>query len=412
MTNTTRNCSATRVLVAGVDGYIGWPAAQYLAARGYIVGGVDNYLRRRWVREMGSVSALPVAPIEERLSAFSRRFGHSLPFWEGDLREYSFAERVIGEFQPDAIVHLAQCPSAPFSMLDVEHALLVQTNNLVTTSNLLFAVRALRPECHLVKVGSIREYGAPNISIPEGSFEVAYRDREDRLPFPRQPDSWYGWSEVYSSSNLMFACRNSGLRVTNLMPGIILGASVDEKETDDRLKTRLDFDEAFGTVANRFCCQAVAGHPLTLFGTGNQKRTFLSLRDMMQGLRLVIEHPSSKGEYGILHHFSDTFTLTELALKVGDIAREFGFRPDLLHCEDPRAETETSYYHAQLQGLFALGYWPERDVESELRLLLQGLLLHRDRIRSREHVLTPDVHWSGLREKIRPLPQRAAAAAV
>jgi UDP-sulfoquinovose synthase len=399
-----------RILIAGIDGYLGWPTAQCLAAQGHVVGGIDNYLRRRWVREMGSISAIPVAPIEERLEGFHERVGQTLHFQEGDLRDCTFAETVIREFQPDAVIHLAQCPSAAFSMLDAEHAILVQTNNLATTFNLSFAVHQHAPDCHLVKVGSMSEYGTPDVSIPEGFFDVAYRDRQARLPFPRQADSWYGWSEVHSSDNLMFACRNWDLRVTNLMPGVIFGTRAGEAETDRRLKTRLDFDQAFGTILNRFCCQAVAGHPLTLFGGGRQKRTFLSLRDALQGLRLVIDTPPEPGEYRVLNHFSDTYSTAELALKVGDVARELKLDPEICYLENPRREAAEHFYDVQIQGLFELGYWPERDFESEIRVMLQDLIPCRDRIRSRQEVLIPDVRWDGSRQKAAPLPQKAMAA--
>ena len=410
MTTSLPQSSKKRILIAGIDGYLGWPTAQFLAAQGHAVGGIDNYFRRRWVREMRSISAIPVAPIEERLEGFRERAGQTLHFWEGDLRDCTFAETVILEFQPDAVIHLAQCPSAAFSMLDAEHAILVQTNNLSTTFNLSFAVHQHAPNCHLVKVGSMSEYGTPNVSIPEGFFDVAYRERQARLPFPRQADSWYGWSEIHSSDNLMFACRNWDLRVTNLMPGVIFGTRASEAETDRRLKTRLDFDQAFGTIVNRFCCQAVARHPLTLFGGGRQKRTFLSLRDALQGLRLVIDTPPKPGEYRVLNHFSDTYSTAELALKVSDVARELKLDPEICYLENPRREAAEHFYDVQIQGLFELGYWPERDFESEIRLMLQDLIPCRDRIRSRQEVLIPDVRWDGSRQKAAPLPQKAMAA--
>jgi UDP-sulfoquinovose synthase len=411
MTIIPRTSSLRRILLSGVDGYLGWPAAQYLAARGHIVGGIDNYFRRRWVREMGSLSAIPVAPIEQRLEAFRRRFGRKLEFWEGDLQNYGFTENVVREFQPEAIVHLAQCPSAAFSMMDAEHAVFVQTNNLVTTFNLFTAMRQQRPECHFVKVGSMNEYGTPGVPIPEGSFDVVYRGRQDRMPFPRQADNWYGWSEIFSSSNLMFACQNWNLRASNLMPGIVYGTRGEEGESDERLRTRLDFDQAFGTVANRFCCEAIAGHALTPFGDGRQRRPFLSLRDAVKAISLAVDSPAQPGEYRALNHFSDTFGIAEVALKVSDVAAEFGIKAELALWESPRGEVNGHDYTAQADKLLELGYWPDRDFESELRLMFEDLLPHRERIRSRQDVFLPDIHWSGLREKICPLPARAAAAA-
>jgi len=316
-----------RIFIAGMDGYLGWSLAQYLTARGHEVAGADVFFRRKWVEEMGSWSATPIRPIKERLQAFKERFGKDLRFWEGDLREYGFVGMIFREFQPDAIVHLGECPSAPYSMVDVHHAVFVQTNNITTTFNLLFAMREIRPRAHLVKLGTMGEYGTPNVDIPEGFFEIEYRGRRDRLPFPRQAGSWYHWSKVHDSHNVMFACKIWGLRSTDIMQGVVFGTRMDEMGDDERLLTRLDFDQAFGTAINRFCCQAVIGHPLTPFGKGHQKRGFLPLRDSMQCLTLALENPPRKaGEYRVFNQFEEVYDVTELALKVQKVAGQLGTR--------------------------------------------------------------------------------------
>jgi UDP-sulfoquinovose synthase len=173
-----------RVLICGVDGYLGWALAQHLAARGHEVAGIDDYSRRRWVEEMGSDSAMPIAAMKQRLAVFEETFGSQLRYWEGDLKQYSLVEQVFGEFAPEAVVHLGECPSAPNSMIDVHHAVAVHHNNVGSTFNLLFAIRDLAPETHLLKLGTMGEYGTPNLAIPEGFFEIEYRGRKDRLPFP------------------------------------------------------------------------------------------------------------------------------------------------------------------------------------------------------------------------------------
>jgi UDP-sulfoquinovose synthase len=389
-----------RVFIPGIDGYLGWSLAQHLAARGHEIAGADVFLRRTWVEEMGSWSAIPISPFTDRLEAFQERFGKRLTFWEGDLRDYQFVEEIFRDFEPEAVVHLGECPSAPYSMVDRDHTVFVQTNNLITTFNLLFAIREVTPDAHLLKLGTMGEYGTPNVDIPEGFFEIDYNGRRDRLPFPRQAGSWYHWSKVHGSNNIMFACRIWGLRATDVMQGVVFGTRIDERFDDDRLRTRLDFDEAFGTAINRFCCEAVVGHPLTPYGKGHQKRGFLPLRDSMQCLRLALENPPSAGEYRVFNQFDEVYDLTELAEMVQRVAVGLGLAVEVRNVDNPRRELEDHYYNPEHRHLPGLGYTPAHDVEGELRLMLEDLLQHRDRIEAKIDVLIPGVHWDGAREKV------------
>ena len=390
-----------RVFIAGVDGYLGWTLVQHLAARGHDVAGADVFMRRQWVEEMQSWSAIPVAPIHERLRAFKQRYSKTLHFWEGDLRQYEFVEQMFREFRPEAVVHLGECPSAPYSMIDAQHATFVQMNNIGTTFNLLFSMREVCPDAHLVKLGTMGEYGTPNIDIPEGFFEIEYRGRRDRLPFPRQAASWYHWSKVHGSNNVMFACRLWGIRATDVMQGVVFGTRIEEMGSDKALHTRLDFDQAFGTVINRYCCQAVIGHPLTPYGKGHQRRGFLPLRDSVQCLRLAVEHPPSKGEYRVFNQFQETYEITELALKVQKVAANLGVPVDVHNLENPRAELEEHYYNPDHRHLLDLGYQPSHDVEAEMEIMIRDLMPWRERIDQKRQVLIPDVRWDGQREKVK-----------
>ena len=389
-----------RVFIAGVDGYLGWTLAQYLAARGHEVGGADNFFRRRWVAEMGGWSALPVADVDERVRAFKERYDADLPFWDGDLRDHEFALEAVGDFRPDAVVHFAECPSAPYSMIDVRHATFVQTNNIVTTFNLVGALKEKAPDAHLVKLGTMGEYGTPNVDIPEGFFDLEFRGRRERMPFPRQAGSWYHWSKVHGSNNVMFACRLWGLRATDVMQGVVFGTRIDEMGDDDRLSTRVDFDQAFGTAVNRFCCQAVIGHPLTPFGKGRQRRGFLPLRDSMQCLTLALENPPDAGEYRVFNQFAEVYDVTDLALKVQRVAADIGLTVEVRNLQNPRKELEEHHYNPDHQLLFDLGYEPTHDVEAELRIMLEDLRRRRERIEAKKDVLIPDVHWDGSRRKV------------
>jgi len=395
-----------RVYIAGMDGYLGWTLAQHLIARGHKVAGADFYFRRKWVDEMGSHSATPIVSIEERLGAFKENFGQELLFWEGDLQDYDFVERTFREFQPEAIVHFAECPSAPYSMIDVHHAVWVQTNNIMGTLNMLFAMRDVCPGAHMVKLGTMGEYGTPNVDIPEGFFEIEYRGRTDTLPFPRQAGSWYHQTKVHDSHNIMFACKIWGLRSTDIMQGVVFGTRIDEMGDDERMLTRLDFDESFGTAINRYCCQAVIGHPLTPFGKGYQRRGFLPLRDSMQCLTIAIENPPQAGEYRVFNQFEEIYDVTELAHKVQKVGGELGLDVVVRNIENPRMEMEEHYYNPDHQHLLDLGYQPTHDMEAELRIMLGDLIEYRSRIDEKREVLIPDIRWDGTRRKSQFLNRR------
>jgi len=268
----------------------------------------------------------------------------------------------------------------------------------------MFAIRDLRPKAHLLKLGTMGEYGTPNIDIPEGFFEVEFRGRKDRLPFPRQAGSWYHWSKVHGSNNLMLACKIYGLSATDVMQGVVFGTRISGSAVEDhRLCTRVDFDQAFGTAINRFCCQAIIDHPITVFGKGRQQRGFLPLRDSMQCLTLALESPPRPGEYRVFNQFEQVYSLSEVAQRVQRVARSLGMRVPIAHLRNPRTELDGHYYNPDRQKLLDLNYQPTRDVDGEIEALLNDLRPHRRRIEAHLKVLIPDVHWDGHRETVQPM---------
>jgi UDP-sulfoquinovose synthase len=388
-----------RIFIAGIDGYLGWALAQFLTLRGHQVSGADALLRRSWVEEIGSISAFPVADYQDRLAAFRDHFGHDLPFQVGDLTDYDFVKACFEEFQPEAIIHLAQMPSAPYSMMGQKQAVWTQVNNVTNNLNILFAMKEVVPDAHLVKLGTMGEYGQPNIDIPEGYFEVEYRGRKDTLWFPRAAGSWYHQSKVHDSHNTEFATRIWKLRATDIMQGVVFGTQFPGLADDLRLKTRFDFDQAFGTAINRFCAQAIVGHPLTLYGAGTMKRAFLPLRDSMLCLALAVEHPAAQGEFRVFNQFAESYSIKELAEMVQVVASEQGLQIDIQHYENPRTEKEEHYYNPIRENLDKIGYRPTTDVHSEIRVMLHDLAPYRERIESRKQILVPDIRWDGTRSR-------------
>jgi UDP-sulfoquinovose synthase len=366
---------------------------------GHQVAGVDCYLRRDWVAEVGSRSITPVARMTDRLEAFSDATSKNIRFYRGNLTDTRFVENVFSQVRPEAIVHLGEMPSAPYSMIDVAHARDVHSNNLHGTINILFAMRDICPHAHLVKLGTMGEYGTPNIDIPEGFFTIEYRGRTDTLPFPRQAGSWYHQTKVHDTNNIMMACRLWDLKSTDIMQGVVYGTRIDAMGDDDRLLTRFDADQCFGTAINRFCAQAVIGEPITPYGSGEQLRGFLPLRDSMQCLTLALENPPRSPEYRVFNQFEEVYSINELAERVRLAARDSvtDISPEIRNIENPRMEGERHHYQPDHSHLLNLGYVPTSDMAGELAIMLRDLRKYRSRIESRKESMWPDIHWSGKR---------------
>lgn len=388
-----------KIFIAGIDGYLGWALAQYMTEQGHEVAGADMLMRREWVAEVDSISAIPIASYEERLQAFEKQFGKKLDFRVGDLTDFDFVKGFFEDFRPDAIVHLAQMPSAPYSMMDVKHAVWTHTNNVSNNLNILYAMKEVVPEAHLVKLGTMGEYGQPNVDIPEGFFEVEFNGRKDKLWFPRSAGSWYHQTKVHDSHNTWFATKIWKIRATDIMQGVVFGTQFPGLGDDPRLATRLDFDQAFGTAINRFCAQAVVGHPLTLYGSGTMKRAFLPLRDSMRCLTLACETPAEPGEFRVFNQFAESYSIIDLANMVKEVGAELGLDVEIKNYDNPRVEKEEHYYNPIREGLDALGYEPTMDVKSEIKIMMQDLLKHKDVIETKKHILVPDIRWDGSRHR-------------
>ena len=382
-----------RVLIAGIDGYLGWPLAMHLTMRGHQVYGVDNISRRRRVAEVGSWSATPIRTISERLVAFQQETNKSIGFAFGDLIDKDFTYQIIKDFKPEAIVHLGEIPSAPYSMIDLQHCNDTMMNNIIGTNNIVFAIHEHVPDCHLVKLGTMGEYGTPNIDIPEGFFNIEYRGRKDRLPFPRQAGSWYHQTKVHDTNNIIFACKIWGLRSTDIMQGVVYGTQTDEI-TKEELLTRFDFDEAFGTAINRFCAQAVIGQELTPYGKGGQTRGYIGLIDSIQCQTIAIENPPEKGEYRTLNQFDETYSVNTLAQAVVEAAGKLGIDAKIWNIENPRIEAEEHYYNPDHETLYGLGFKPTRQLNEELTLTIQELSKWRTRIEAKKESIIPKIYWN------------------
>src|SRR5215469_12554991 len=380
-----------KVGVLGGDGYCGWPTALYLSAKGHSVSIADNFLRRQWDHELGVQTLTPIRTLSERLATWYELTGKQIELFVGDVTDYEFVSSFFQSFEPEAVIHFAEQRAAPYSMIDRKHAAFTQVNNIVGTLNLLFAIREYNPQCHLVKLGTMGEYGTPNIDIEEGYITIEHNGRRDVLPFPKQPGSFYHLSKVHDSHNIMFACRAWGLRATDLNQGVVYGTVTAESELDEALINRFDYDEVFGTALNRFCVEAAAGHPLTVYGEGGQTRGFLVIRDTVRCIELACLHPAAPGECRVYNQFTEQFSVLELAQMVKGAAHKLGIKAEIHHLPDPRVEAETHYYNAKHSKLIDLGLQPHLLSDSLLDSMIGIALKYADRID--QSVFLPNVNW-------------------
>jgi UDP-sulfoquinovose synthase len=378
-----------RILILGGDGYLGWPTAMRLSAHGHDVHVVDNGLRRRLHEEAGTDSLTPIASLHERVAAWRERTGLTIGMTEGDLTDAEVVERVVRETSPESIVHYGEMPSAPYSMKDRERAVFTQTNNVVGTLNVLYAIRDLAPDCHLVKLGTMGEYGTPNIDIEEGFLEVHHNGRSDYLPFPKLPGSMYHLSKVHDSHNIHFACRVWGLRATDLNQGVVYGIATEETIVDDRLLTRFDYDDVFGTALNRFCAQAVAGYPLTVYGKGGQTRGYLNIEDTLRCVELAVTHPAEPGEFRVFNQFTERFSIWDLAELVQKAGAEVGMDVTVTPIANPRVEAEEHYYNPTHTKLLDLGLRPRLLNDTLIESMFTTIGRFTDRLRT-DHILPHD----------------------
>ncbi|MGD8654147.1 MAG: NAD-dependent epimerase/dehydratase family protein [Desulfobacterales bacterium] len=369
-----------RVLILGGDGYLGWPTAMHLSTQGHKVAVADNYLRRRLCREEKVDFLYAVPDLNERAVLWQSVSGHETAVHIGDLSEWDFIAQVFEKFEPEVIVHYAEQPAAPYSMLNRKAATLTLHNNLSVTANVIFAVREFCPDAHIVKLGTMGEYGTPNIDIEEGWLEVEHNGRQHMFLYPRQAGSLYHTTKIMDTDLLWFYVRTWGLRVTDLMQGPVYGIFTDESAQDERLLPFFNYDEIFGTVLNRFVVQAVAGYPLTVYGKGGQTRGYLNIKDTLNCVRLAVENPAETGELRIFNQFTETFSINDLAAKVKKAGKQLALKVEIEHIENPRIEAETHYYNPKHTGLLDLGLTPHYLSEKDLLEMMEFVRQYKARI--------------------------------
>jgi UDP-sulfoquinovose synthase len=380
-----------RVLILGGDGYLGWPTAMNLSACGHQIFLADNYLRRNICREEDCQALFPVPNLHDRIKLWEKISEHRVEAYIGDLRQWDFISNLFKQTQPEAIIHYAEQPSAPYSMLNRKAALLTIQNNIEVTANVIFAAKEHTPDAHIIKLGTMGEYGTPDIDIEEGWIDIEHKGRKQKFLYPRQAGSLYHTTKVMDTDLLWFYVRMWDLKVTDLMQGPVYGLHTDENQGNEALFPFFNYDELFGTVVNRFIVQAVAGYPLTVYGKGGQTRGYLDIRDTLQCVKLSMENPAQKGELRIFNQFVETFSVNKLAEKVQETGKKFNLNVQIKALPNPRREAEEHYYNPAHTGLLDLGLKPHYLTEEVIAQMMETVLKYKDNIK--ESSIFRGVKW-------------------
>ncbi len=380
-----------KILILGGDGYLGWPTAMYFSNKGHEVAVVDNFNKRKWELEEGVEPLIPISTLHERIKVWKEVSGKTITPYIGDLLNKRFVNKFIVQFMPDVIVHYGEQPSAPYSMMTNSTAVNTQMNNVMGTLNVLFAMKRNCPDAHLVKLGTMGEYGTPNIDIEEGYIDIEHKGRTDRMLFPKNPGSFYHLSKVHDSNNIYFACKIWDLRATDLNQGIVYGIETEETKKDERLATSLHYDAVFGTALNRFCVQAVADMPITPYGKGGQTRGYLNIVDTLQCVEIAAMNPADRGEFRIYNQFTELFSVKELAEMVQSAGQKLGLNPRIEHIENPRKEAEEHYFNPVHTKLLDLGLKPNKLSDVLVDSMLKKIMDYRDNIN--KDTITPKIKW-------------------
>ena len=394
----------SHVLILGGDGYLGWPTAMYFSNRGYDVTVVDNYFRRNACTELDVGMLYPVPTLIERAKIWHEHTGKEIKVVIGDLTdpeivrsffrgtiEYTWSVDNTDTGAPDTVIHYAKQPSAPYSLINYKYANITISNNLLVTNNLMFALRDFARDTHVIHIGTMGEYGTPDIDIEEGWLEIEHKGRKDKFLFPRQASSLYHTTKIMDTDLMWFAVRMWDLKITDLMQGPVYGLETENSVIDDRLRTIFNYDEIFGIIINRFIVQAIVNYPLTVYGRGGQTRGYLNINDTLQCVHMSEKTPAEKGELRIFNQVMETFSVNDLAEKTQSVGRKLGYDVKIDHMENPRKEAEDHYYNPTYQGLIDIGVTPHYLTDSVMEEMFQVVERYKNNIR--RDVIFRGIKW-------------------
>jgi len=382
-----------RIIILGGDGYLGWPTAMHFSTAGDEVWVADNFAKRQWELEEGIEPLLAVPTLHRRVARWNEMNDNKVHLRVGDLCNHRFVYNMFRDIKPDVIIHYAEQPSAPYSMQGRSAAVYTQQNNVVGNLNVMFAMQKHCPDAHLVKLGTMGEYGTPNIDIEEGYLDITHNGRSDTVLYPKKPHSFYHLSKVHDTNNIYFACRVWGLRATDLNQGVVYGIDTDQTVMDPELRTSFHYDDVFGTVLNRFIVQASLDYPLTVYGSGSQTRGFLNIRDTLACVEIATRNPADEGEFRVFNQFTEQFSVLQLAEMVQAAGVRAGLDTKIDSVENPRVEQENHYYNAKHSKFEDMGLKPNLLTDEVIDSMLAIARANNSTV-NRESFI-PRIKWAG-----------------
>lgn len=380
-----------RILILGADGYLGWPSCMYFSLKGHYVYGIDSLVKQKISKKINSGPLNKYINIRKRISEFKKIYKKKINFIKGDCTNYRFLKKSINKIKPDVIIHFAEQPSAPYSMRDFNSANFTLRNNLLSTFNLIWCVKDIKKKPHIIKLGTMGEYGTPNIDIEEGWLKVNHNNRSHTFIYPREAGSLYHTTKVLDTDLLWFYVRLYGIKVTDLMQGPVYGHKINEIN-EQNLFPSFHYDDYFGTALNRFIVQAVEGIPLTVYGKGEQIRGYLNINDTLQCIDIAIKNPPKYGKMNILNQFTQKFKVIELAEMVKRAGKKIGLKVDIRKIKNPRKEKEKHYYNAKHSKFKKLGLRPHLLDTNSLILMLRYVRKNKTKINKK--IIFPRINWN------------------
>lgn len=380
-----------KILILGGDGYLGWPTAMFFSKQGHDVRILDNFVKKKIENEENVKPLFPQITLGERVDLWNKNVNKPIDFVVGDLLNHRLLYDVLESFKPDTVIHYAEQPSAPYSMKGRDACYFTQHNNVLGTINLLFGMKKHCPDAHLIKLGTMGEYGTPNIDIEEGWLEITHKGRKDRVLYPKKPMSFYHLSKVHDSNNIEFACRVWGTKCTDLNQGCVYGLETEESKMDEKMSTSFHYDQVFGTVINRFICQSIIGKDLTVYGNGTQTRGYLNIIDTLNCVNIATNNPASTGEFRVFNQYTEVLSINDIAKNIISAASQIGIKSKIKNLENPRTEQEDHYYKPNNESLIKLGLKPIKIGDNVLPNMMKKALQYKDRIL--EQTILPTIKW-------------------
>lgn len=377
------------IMILGGNGYLGWNLGINLAmSTEHKILLVDNYQKLRWADELNLHSLVCQS---WGATQIKRLNCSNLSFIEIDANNREeFTSLFKNDYKPDVIFCFAHQPSAPFSMIDINHHLLTLEHNQSVTLSVLHTTKQYCPETLLVFSGSAGCYENTDIDfIPKEkiNFHGCLKGRNISLYntwLPMQANDFYHQSKVITFGLIDMCVKLWNLRAITIQQNTIFG--IDNGLSQEYF-SNFYYDEIFGTVVNRFITQNVIGMPMSVYGHGNNKTGLIPLRYAIETYKQIIsmEPYISQSEHRMEHNLTITLSINTIAKLIQSM-----WGGEIEYLENPRFSQEQ-----KLAKIFEYGSYnmpiQEKDFLKEIESTYEYVKENKEYIN--KNFITPTVNW-------------------